>query len=598
MKKTTLFTLLFGFIFGMNAQLDFYNLADDSNNGYPQVTSSATVLYDASSGTSYDDEETSNVPIGFDFYYRGTMYNTCTVGVNGAISFTETQISNSNYIGSTDSGRINMVAPFWDDLKLYDTNSGYIKYETTGTAPDRIFTVSWYNISKFGDGTNDFSFLVQLHEGSNDIVFYYGHIDAGASSLSGSIGMNANDGTSTSYVSMTPGSPATMSTTNVNNSIDAAAFPEYRHYTLTFDRAYNDWDFQALPITLAAPRDATHLTYYVNNTGATNSHGTEPTCAGFQGGDVWFKYIAPATGAVNLIRTEIGGIGDLGFAVYHNTQTSAIQLCDNAQFAGTRYLIKDLVAGDTYYIRLWDYNNNDFGITKFYLETIEVNDEAANAKDITVQPSNSSMFVMTSADNTFVTGSEATNGTPACASYSGGDLWYKFTATSSGEIKIVHTDAASGDWSSLGFAVYDSPTANTAIDCDVIYITGVTPPYVTPVISGLTDGQDYWLRVWDYGDNNIGNSGAFYLTDNVVGIEAYESLSFKFYPNPTTDILNVTADDNIDLITLTNLLGQEVRRLQPNQNETSINVADLQKGVYLMNVQTGDKISTVKVIKQ
>ncbi len=598
MKKITLFTLLFGFIFGMNAQLDYYTLADDSNNGYPQVSSSATVLYDASTGNDYDDQITTNVPIGFDFFYKGTMHNLCTVSVNGAIGFTNS-IYRTNDLAATDADKTNLIAPLWDDLKLYHDNNGFIKYETTGTAPNRVFTVSWYNISRFADSANDMSFLVQLHEGSNEIVFYYGHIDSGTSGLSASIGMNANNGTTTTFISVTPGSPASTSRTTANNSIDAAAFPKFRHYTFTFDHAYNDWNSYALPITLAAPRDATHPTYYVNNVGATNSHGNEPTCADFQGGDVWFKFVAPSTGAVNIIRTNLGDIGALGYAVYHTTYASTVQYCNyiTASHIGERNLIKDLVAGDTYYLRMWDYGNNEFGITKFYLETIEVNDEAANAKDILVQPEDSNMFILTFADNTYTTGSEAINGSPTCGNYQGGDLWYKFTATSSGEIKVVHSDTA-GDWSSLVFAVYDSPTANTDLDCNIIYIAGANPPYTTRVIDNLTAGQDYWLRVWDYGDDNIGSSGAFYLTDNTVGIEDYESLSFKFYPNPTTDILNVTADDNIDMITLTNLLGQEVRRLQPDQNEISINVADLQKGVYLMNVQIGDKVSTVKVIKQ
>ncbi len=593
MKKFTLFTLLFGFIFGMNAQLDYYTLAQDDNPSYPDVSSSATTLY-----TTGDDEETTGVPIGFDFYYRGTMYNTCTIGVNGAISFTESQISTANDLASTGSGRVNMIAPLWDDLKLYASNNGYIAYETTGTAPNRVFTVSWKNISHYGDETHDMSFILKLEETTNNIVFYYGHIDSGTN-LSASIGMNAYDGTTTTFMSVTPGNPPSTSRTTANNAIDESGFPAIDHYTFTFNHAYNDWDFHALPITLAAPRDTTHPSYYVNNNGATNSHGSEPTCANFQGGDVWFKFVAPTTGAVNIIRQTAGGIGVLGYALYHNDYSSTVEYCnsisDVSSSLNKRYLIKDLVAGDTYYLRMWDYNNNDFGIAQFYLETIEVNDEAANAKTITVQPENSSMFILTFANNTYATSSEDINGTPSCGGYSGGDLWYKFTATSSGEIKVVHTDTQE-DWSSLAFAVYDSPTSDTALDCHSIYL-GNTPPFDTPVVSGLTDGQDYWLRVWDWGDNDIGSSGAFYLTDNTVGIEDYESLSFKFYPNPTTDILNVSAGDNIDLITLTNLLGQEVRRLQPAQNKVSINVSDLQKGVYLMNVKIGDKTSTVKVIK-
>jgi len=595
MKTTTLLTLLFGFIFSMNAQLDYYDFAADNNSGYPQVSSSATLLY-----TTGDDDETTNVPLGFDFYYRGTMYNTCTVGVNGAISFTEDQIYASNLLAATTIGHINMIAPLWDDLKLFASNNGYIKYETTGTAPNRIFTVSWYNISRYGDEPNDMSFLLQLHETSNQIVFFYGHHDT-AGTLNASIGLNANDFANTSFYSVTPGSPATTSTSTANDNIAGSDFPDHKHYTFSFNHAYNDFNSQASPIILAAPRDTTHPLYAFNNVGATNSGGYVPTCANFQGGDVWYQFVAPTTGAINLIRTTAGDIGSLGFAIYHNTYNSAVEFCDylgeSTSSLGKRYLIKDLTAGDTYYIRMWDYGNNDFGTTSFYAETIEPNDEADNALDIGVQPDNASMFILTTANNTYTTGSEDTNGTPSCGGYSGGDLWYKFTVPSSGEIKVAHADAA-GDWSSFGFAVYDSPTANTPVDCDVIYISGHTAPYTTSVISGLTVGNDYYIRVWDFNNNDAGSS-KFYLTDNnATDVEEYESLSFKYYPNPATDVLNVNAQNNVDVITLTNLLGQEVLKAQPAHTQTSLNISSLKQGVYLMKVKIGDKVSTVKIVKK
>ena len=604
MKKTILFSLLFGLIFNLQAQLDYYTLTEADNSGYPQVSSSATLLW-----TSGDDEEQTGVPIGFDFYYGGRKYSTCTVGVNGAISFTESQIYVSNDLASTSAGHINMIAPMWDDLKLFASNNGWIKYETVGTAPNRIFKVSWLNISHYSDEAHDMSFIIELKETSNEIEFYYGHCDTGAN-LSASVGLNFNDGTNTTFMSVTPdpsGNNATSSRSSSNNSVSATDYPRLKHLTFAFAHAYNDWDYKPRNITLADPRDnATIVMNYMNNIGATNSHGHEPTCANFNGGDVWYQFTAPTTGAISIVRTAIGDIGDLGYAIYHNAVLTDPVYCNriigSSSYINQPNMVGNLTAGDTYFIRMWDYGNDDFGITPFYVAKVEPNDEAAYAININVQAEDASVFLMTFANNTLAMDSEHINGLPSCAgtgpnrNYQGGDVWYKFTAPSDGVVKVHHSGTA-GDWSSFSFAIYNSATATSDVACDYIPIQGASAPYDVKVITGLTGGQDYWLRVWDYRNNDVGSS-AFFLTDDVAGIEDYQQLSFKFYPNPATDVLNVSAASNIDMISITNLLGQEVRHVAPNQKQTVLNIADLQNGVYLMKVQTGDKVSTVKFIKK
>jgi len=391
------------------------------------------------------------------------MYSSCTIGVNGAISFTETNISFANDLSSTSSGKINMIAPLWDDLQLFAANNGWIAYETTGTAPNRIFKVEWKNISHFGssqsDGTKHVSFMLKLHETSNKIVFVYGHNTA--TLMGASIGLNAYDSTHTTFYSITPGSPATISNTTANNDIPYTEFPPNpKTYTLSFDGAYNDYNFNALPIiALISPRSFIIPHNYANNINASDSGGNTPACANFQGGDVWFKFTAPSTGAVNFVATNTFSSGStLGFATYHNSYNSTVDYCGyvSSIHTGERNLIKDLVPGDTYY-----------------------------------------------------------------------------------------------------------------------------------------------LRIWDYGDDDIGQSGGFYLTDNNTnGIEDYQALSFEFFPNPATDIVNVKSQTNIDLITLTNLIGQQVMRVTPQTQDTRLQIGSLEQGVYLMTVKTDDKMTTVKIVKK
>ena len=589
-------------VFNIQAQVDYYTLTQADVASYPQVSGAATALW-----TSGDENKQVGVPIGFDFYYGGQKYTTCTIGMNGAITF-EDNVYSINDLGSTTTGHINMIAPMWDDLDLYASNNGWVKYERTGTAPNRVFTVSWYNISRYNDQSHHMSFLVKLKETSNEIEFHYGHCMSGTT-LNASIGLSFYDGTNTSFISATPDTTSpynpTTSRTTANNNIGASEFPKFERLTFAFDHAFNDVGYRR--ITLANPRNVTNADLnYFNNIGATQSGGALPTCANFQGGDVWYGFTAPSTGAISIVRTEIGDIGDLGYAVHHLTGNTAPIYCDriigNSTHNGEPNVVGNLIAGDTYYIRMWDYGNDDFGITPFYVAKVEANDEAAYATDVIVQTENASTFLLTTANNTLAMDSEHINGDPGNCSgynnYSGGDVWYKFTAPTTGKIKVHHATTA-GDWSSFVFGIYNGPNYSTPIDCNYIGITGAATPYAVREFTGLTAGQDYWMRTWDWGNNDVGTS-QFWLTDGATGgIEDYQALNLKYFPNPATDIINVSAEDNMQSISIMNLSGQVVLKATPRATHTQINIANLPQGVYMMKVNMeGNQSTIVKIIKK
>jgi hypothetical protein len=82
-----------------------------------------------------------------------------------------------------------MIAPYWDDLDL--RSSGFLEYETVGTAPERIFVLEWDHIPRFGDGSDDpVTFELQLFEKNNDILFLYQRV----STLGGYNGSSATIG--------------------------------------------------------------------------------------------------------------------------------------------------------------------------------------------------------------------------------------------------------------------------------------------------------------------------------------------------------------------------------------------------------------------
>jgi hypothetical protein len=74
-------------------------------------------------------------------------------------------------------------------------------------------------------------------------------------------------------------------------------------------------------------------------------------------------------------------------------------------------------------------------------------------------------------------------------------------------------------------------------------------------------------------------------------------LNVAIYPNPTNDIIVVTAPIGSS-ITVLNINGQVIKKQLTEGSETTLNVSDLSADVYLVQVQTAEGIATQKVIKK
>lgn len=71
------------------------------------------------------------------------------------------------------------------------------------------------------------------------------------------------------------------------------------------------------------------------------------------------------------------------------------------------------------------------------------------------------------------------------------------------------------------------------------------------------------------------------------------------YPNPVNDQINVSlSNDESAVAILYNLVGQEVRRTEISAQVSTIDVADLASGIYMLKVNQGNKSQTVKITKR
>ena len=72
---------------------------------------------------------------------------------------------------------------------------------------------------------------------------------------------------------------------------------------------------------------------------------------------------------------------------------------------------------------------------------------------------------------------------------------------------------------------------------------------------------------------------------------------FSFYPNPTSDMLNLSANKNIEFVSLFNLLGQKVMTVKVDATTSAINLSGLSSGAYMMEVSVNGQKGAYKIMK-
>lgn len=76
---------------------------------------------------------------------------------------------------------------------------------------------------------------------------------------------------------------------------------------------------------------------------------------------------------------------------------------------------------------------------------------------------------------------------------------------------------------------------------------------------------------------------------------------FTVFPNPANDVVNVANNGNVlvDAIAINDINGRTVKTVKLDAvTEAQVNIADLNSGVYFMNITTNEGVATKKIIKK
>lgn len=216
--------------------------------------------------------------------------------------------------------------------------------------------------------------------------------------------------------------------------------------------------------------------------------------------DVWYSFVATNAQHVISLLNVTGNSTDLAMSIYSGASCAALthMQCSDPN----TMTVGGLTAGQTYYVRVWTWSSTAGSSASFNIcvgtpPPPPANDNPCNAIILPVNENGVCNFQQfTNASATGTTGVPA----PGCASYSGGDVWFKVVVPCTGRLDI---DANTGVITDGGMAVYRGSCGNlTLIECDDDDSNNGLMPKISR--SGLTQGDTIWIRFWEYGNDNNG----------------------------------------------------------------------------------------------
>ncbi len=223
-KLSKVFLVLIFTVFAINSWAVVSDYIFTSTTGTYTEISGGTVLPNP---VAPEVNPTYNaIPLGFSFEYDDIAYTTVSIAENGYLAMGDEVLTNNLPI-SAATGTNNVVAALSRDILAQ--NDGELMYLLSGTAPNRVFTVQWKNFRRVptSAAADVINFQIQLHEGSNDVVFCYGTVNVinvvtAATvqvGLRGASNLDFNNRTTTTDWAATEAGTANNNSCRLNNTV-------------------------------------------------------------------------------------------------------------------------------------------------------------------------------------------------------------------------------------------------------------------------------------------------------------------------------------------------------------------------------------------
>ncbi|MFO0385781.1 MAG: GEVED domain-containing protein, partial [Flavobacteriales bacterium] len=521
-----------------------FNATRSTGITYTSIASTGTSVGSWRNGpTNTDDNLSDNIPIGFSFGYQGTTYTDMRVSTNGFATFNTATTAlgggfgayghaNTNF--TISAGTLLSLAPFYEDLVTPGnpfTAAGLangIRYQTTGTSPNRVFTIEWIGMETFNNAGPNLNFQVKLYETSNNIEFVYGTMEgfAGGTTYTYSYSSGLNGST----MSGTPTATQlyTQQFANRNNFTNTAQnalleVPECNSSILftpgtstanqtNFGVPANDEPAGALSLMVNPSPCGSFCGTYYRSLNATASAGITACVAATPGNpddDVWFSFVATTSQQVITVRNS-GGY-DAVVQLFSDPGITSVN-CVNASTAGGNneaFTATGLTPGSTYYIRVYNAgtgsgtSNGQFSICLNEVVPPPANDDVCGAIALTVNTS-----CTTTAGSTLTATASAQT---ACGGAADDDIWYSFVAaTTSDVVTVTGLTTFNAHVQIFGSSDNTCTGTLTSLTCTNSTGAGAAETYSGP----WTVGNRYFVRVY----HTLSGTGSGNLTICVTGV--------------------------------------------------------------------------------
>jgi len=222
-----------------------------------------------------DDIYSALLPIGFNFCYYGNTYNQCIVGSNGILSFDLGQANQYcqwpiNAAIPSANNPLNCIMGTFQDID--PSIAGTIRWQQYGTAPCRVFVVSFDNIAYFSCTNLRYTGQIAIYETTNIIEVYIQNKPTCAGWNAGAAIQGIHNATGTQAV-VVPGRnfPTQWTTNNDAWRFVPSGAP---NYTVSWFQAGNPVPISATTTVQVCPSQTT--TYYAQAV-YTNCNGSTVT---------------------------------------------------------------------------------------------------------------------------------------------------------------------------------------------------------------------------------------------------------------------------------------------------------------------------------
>lgn len=506
-------------------------------------------------------------PLGFNFCFYGNTYTSIYIGTNGVISFNQPAPNNycewhfNETIPNEAFPIKNAIYGVYQDTDIrttgssgnytIDTDTQNVNYYTGGTAPNRYLVVNFNKLPQFLCGiANLQTSQVVLYESSN-IIDVYVKNRTSCDNWNGGNGL--------------------IGVQNVAGTL--AAVPADRN-TGAWETTNEAWRFAPNGNDLGTPA------FQWSKNGVVIDSATESSltvCNDVPGTyDVTITYTDCAGAAASLTATS--SIEDNSVVFEGITEPVDLSICSDVETA-----IFDLSSNTTIILGAVNPSNYEVNYYNSY-------QDALNWTNNNIDGSALTSYMGIDNEEIYVRISDIIG--EGCGIVESFTLEIEpFTVTPEGEneqdfeagdtLEDLEVDGDNVSW-------WDAPAEGNEL------------PETTPLVDGIT----YYAE--SENENGCPNTEnrmaaqrlAVTVTMVTLGTPEWSDTKLTVAPNPVKDVLSVDSKQNITFLEVYNLIGQRVLNAVPNTLKAQINMSGLPTGSYLMKVYAGEKVKTVKVIKE